>query len=222
MPEDSKNNLPLTIPAGPGKAKVTRAKHGIHSWVDSKRLPRGRSFAKTRRELGQLRTALIERRGGDSKITPEELILIDSVIEALGVQKLLGLYVKQYGIVDGQSAKRGRLELTPILSKSWVSYANVCRQAILALKEIGKGQQTGSQAEIEAILTSYSRQDEAEAAGGPAQGQGGGPFVATDDAGGPCSGKDGLSPGDQAKDVDDKDALSGGENQDNEGDKDEN
>ena len=136
MPEDSKNGRPLTIPAGPGKAKMTRAKHGIHSWVDSKRLPKGRAFAKTRRELGQLRTALIERRGGDEKITPEELILIDSTIEALGVQKLLGLYVKQYGVVDGQSAKRGPLELSPILSRNWVAYANVVRQALLALESL--------------------------------------------------------------------------------------
>jgi hypothetical protein len=136
MPEGLKKTLPLVVPGGPGKPRTARAKHGIHSWVDSKRLPKGRSFAKTRRELGQLRTALIERRGGDEKITPEALILIDSAIEALGVQKLLGLYVKAYGIVDGQSAKRGRLELSPILSRNWVSYANVVRQAILALESI--------------------------------------------------------------------------------------
>jgi hypothetical protein len=121
--------------------KTTRAKHGIHSWVDSKRLPRGRAFTKTRRELGALRMALIERRGGDEKITPEELILIDSVIEALGVQKLLGLYVKQYGVVDGQSARRGRLELSPILSKNWIGYANVVRQAILALESLKRNAQ---------------------------------------------------------------------------------
>jgi hypothetical protein len=136
MPEDTKNSRPLTIPAGPGRPRTARAKHGIHSWVDSKRLPQGRAFSKTRRELGQLRTALIDRRGGDAKITPEELILIDSAIEALGVQKLLGLYVKTYGIIDGQSSKHGRLELSPILSKNWIAYANVTRQALLALNTL--------------------------------------------------------------------------------------
>jgi len=174
MPEDSKNSRPLSIPAGPGKPRTTRAKHGIHSWVDSKRLPRGRAFVKTRRELGQLRTALIERRGGDEKITPEELILIDSVIEALGVQKLLGLYVKQYGVVDGQSAKRGRLELSPILSKNWIGYANVVRQAILALESLKRD--AGEPAlTIEQIIREVDAEEEAKAreaaAGGPGNAQ---------------------------------------------------
>lgn len=66
MPEERKNTLPLTIPAGPGKPKRIRAKHGIYSWVHSKRLPQGRAFTKTRRELGQLRTELVNRHGGEA------------------------------------------------------------------------------------------------------------------------------------------------------------
>ena len=136
MPEDKNNSLVLTVPPGPLKRRTTKAKHGIYSWVDSKRLPQGRAFEKTRRELATLRTTMIEQRGGDEKITPEELILIDSVVEALGVQKLLGIYTKKYGIIDGQSVKRERLELSPILGKNWVGYANVVRQAVLALEQL--------------------------------------------------------------------------------------
>jgi hypothetical protein len=191
MPEDTKNSLPLTIPAGSGKARMTRAKHGIHSWVDSKRLPKGRAFAKTRRELGQLRTALIERRGGDDKITPEELIMIDSLVEALGVQKLLGLYIKAYGVIDGQSAKRGRLELTPLISKSWVSYANVCRQAILALEALKADKPGDAALDIQTYIAEFDRKKAGEeAAGSPAQDQGGAELGAPVASGGPVSGKD--------------------------------
>jgi hypothetical protein len=176
MPDDSKLSRPLTVPAGPGKAKATRARHGIASWVDSKRMPKGRSFTKTRRELGNLRTELIRRRGGDEKISPEELILIDSIIEALGVQKLLGLYVRKYGIVDAPSAKRGRLELAPILSKSWVSYANVVRQAVLALEVVKASKVEDGPLDIRAYIADFDARKESaqseEAVGGPTQDQG--------------------------------------------------
>jgi len=78
----------------------------------------------------------------------------------MGVQKILGLYVRKYGVIDGKAAKRGQLELSPILSRNWVGYANVVRQGILALKELEKGRQTEPHADIEAVLTSYSREDE--------------------------------------------------------------
>jgi hypothetical protein len=113
----------------------------MYSWVNSKRLPRGRAFAKTRRELSILREDLIRQHGGE-KISPSARILVDSIIEALGVQKLLGLYVRQHGVIDEQSAKAGRLELNPILAKNWISYGNTVRQALLALKEITASAET--------------------------------------------------------------------------------
>jgi hypothetical protein len=84
-----------------------RVRHGLKSWVNSKRVLYGRSFQKVRAELG--------------------------------------LYIRKYGVIDSRAAKRRRLELSPILSKNWVSYGNVVRQGILALKEIEKGmrQKTG-------------------------------------------------------------------------------
>jgi len=100
-----------------GGVRWTRS--GLYSWVNSKRLPRGRAFAKIRRELTLLREDLIRQHGGE-KITPAALILVDSIVEALGVQKLLGLYI----------------ELNPILAKNWISYGNTVRQALIALKEI--------------------------------------------------------------------------------------
>ena len=132
MPDKTKKDA-LGAPGG-------RVKHGIYSWVNSKKLPRGRTFQAVRRELSQLREELIQTHGGEA-ITPDAQILVDSVVEGLGVQKILGLYIRQYGVVDGQSAKRGRLELSPILSKNWISYGNLVRQGLLALKEIEKDRQ---------------------------------------------------------------------------------
>jgi len=116
-------------------------------------------FQEVRRDLSKKRERLREQHGGD-KITPEAEILIDNVIEGLGVQKLLGLYVRKYGVIDERTAKQGRRELSPILGRNWVGYANVVRQGILALKELEKGRQDAPHAKIEAILTSYSRQPE--------------------------------------------------------------
>lgn len=130
MPETKKDAL----------AAAKRPKHGLYSWVDSKRLPRGRAFQKIRRELGQLRGELVQEHGA-AEITPDARILVDSIVEGLGVQKILGLYIREYGVIDGQAARRKRLELSPILGKNWVSYANVVRQGVLALKEIEKGRQ---------------------------------------------------------------------------------
>ncbi len=142
-----------------------RSRHGIYSWVNSRRLPKGRAFAKTRYELGQLRTAMIDRRGGEGKITPEELILVDSVIEALGVQKLLGLYVKKHGLLDEQAAKAGRLELTPIFSKHWINYAAAVRQGLLALNTIKDGREVDDGPTLAEIIRESDARDAAAAAG---------------------------------------------------------
>ncbi len=115
-------------------------KHGIYSWIDIKRLPRGRAFQKFRRELGQLREELIEEHGG-KEIAPDARILVDSVIEGLAFSKLMGLYLREYGVIDGQSAKRGRLEMNPIISRNLISYFNVVRQGLLALKELEKNRE---------------------------------------------------------------------------------
>jgi hypothetical protein len=99
-------------------------------------MPSGRAFVKIRRELSRLREDLIEQYGGD-KVSPQAVILIDSVIEALGVQKLQGLYIRKAGIIRQDSLEAGNLELHSILGKNWISYANVVRQGLMALRELG-------------------------------------------------------------------------------------
>ncbi len=154
MPEKHKS----TLPAPP----KTGLKHGLYSWVSSKKIPQGRAFQKIRAELSKMRGELIDAHGGED-ITPDAAIMVDSAIEALGVQKLLGLYVRKYGVIDGQAAKRGRLELSPILSRNWIGYANVTRQAILALKELDAQQRPANVPTIADIIAEH---DEAEAQAG--------------------------------------------------------
>ena len=140
-----------------------RVRHGLKSWVNSKRVPYGRTFQVVRRELSSLQAELVEQHGGKD-ITPDARILVDSVIEGLGVQKLLGLYVRKFGVIDNRSAKQGRLELSPILGKSWVAYSNVVRQGILALKELEKDRQGDHGGPtLEAIRAEYEVEAEAVA-----------------------------------------------------------
>lgn len=121
----------------PGAALAKRRpRSGLYSWVNSKKLPQGRAFQAVRRELAGLRDDLLSEYGGEDKVAPDARILIDSVIEGLGVQKLVGLYIRKYGVIDAQSAKRGRLELSPILARNWISYGNTVRQGIVALRDL--------------------------------------------------------------------------------------
>ena len=84
------------------------------------------SFFGCRKNLGHPGAA--DRAHGGEDITPEAEILIDNVVEGMGVQKILGLYVRRYGVIDGKAATRGTLELSQISSRNWVGYANVVRQ----------------------------------------------------------------------------------------------
>lgn len=109
----------------------------LYSWVNSKRLPKGRAFQKVRRELAAYRLELIAEYGGE-RISPQALALVDATVEAMGVVKILGLYTRQFGVINSQAAKRGSLELTPLLSRSWLGYQNMIRQNIAQLEELHK------------------------------------------------------------------------------------
>ena len=114
-----------------------------------------------------MREALLEQYGGE-KIAPDAQILVDSVVEGVGVQKLLGLYIRKYGVIDSQSAKRGRLELSPVLSRNWIGYANLVRQGILALRELEKGRSQQGRDDLDALIAEFSVvKDEAPAVDAP-------------------------------------------------------
>jgi hypothetical protein len=146
--------------ARPPRRKRHWPKHNLYSWIDSKRMPEGRSFQRIRQELAWLRTELIEVHGGDEEISPAARIMVDSVIESLGVQKMMTLYCRKFGMVDQHAAHQGRLELSPILGKNYVSYGNSVRQGLLALKELSEKREGAEMTPIE-ILAEAVRDEEA-------------------------------------------------------------
>jgi len=133
-------------------------RHGLTSWVDSRRMPQGRAFQKVRRELGRLRDQLIEENGGE-RATAAQRILIDATIEGMGVTKLIGLYIRKAGVVDAYEAGRGRLELAPALGRNWLAYQNSIRQNLLALKELDDRKEDPGPTPIE-ILAEAVRDEE--------------------------------------------------------------
>ncbi|MEN6560125.1 MAG: hypothetical protein ABFD52_05045 [Acidobacteriota bacterium] len=136
MPDRSKTDA-LAVAENAARKPRKNAKTGLYSWVNSKRLPKARSFQKTRRELAIYRDDLIREYGGE-KISPQALALVDATCEAMAVVKILGCYTRQFGVIDSHAAKHGTLSLTPLLSKSWVSYQNLIRQNIAQLEELRK------------------------------------------------------------------------------------
>ncbi len=143
-----------------GRPRKRWPKSGLYSWVDSKRMPTTRGFKAIRQDLGRLREGLIEQHGGEGGIAPDARVLVDQIVEAVGVQKILGAYIRKFGLVDGAAAAEGRLEVCPAVGRNWISFSNTARQAILALRELERGRRELPQHEIaEAILTSYSREE---------------------------------------------------------------
>jgi hypothetical protein len=110
----------------------------------------------------------------DGKISPGARALIMGTCEAEGVVMLIGSYLRKYGVLDHRAVKRGSLELSPLLSRSWLAYQNTIRQNVLALEALKNSR--GQHAEgptLEAIRAEYEVQAEAVAgqdAPGSAQG----------------------------------------------------
>ena len=83
--------------------------------------------------LEDMRRDIINQLGGPGAITPTQEALVESTIQALGVQLLAGAYVQKYSILRPDQARRGILEFQPLLAKSLVAYANLVRQNLVAL-----------------------------------------------------------------------------------------
>jgi len=135
MPESPKNTLPLVVPRTSGK-RPAKARHGVYSWLRSKRGTTDRASKATIREVGKLMGEFEAEHTVGGKISPGARALIMGTCEAEGVVMLIGTYLRKYGVLDNRAAKRGTLELTPLLSKSWLAYQNTIRQNVLALEQL--------------------------------------------------------------------------------------
>lgn len=108
-------------------------KTGVYKWVKSGQMPTGRGFEKVKRCIRDVQVRLIDALGGPEKITPQQEILVQGTIKALGVCFLVELYINKEGPVVKHLLKRGIVELQPCLGKSYATFLNVIRQNTLAL-----------------------------------------------------------------------------------------
>jgi len=171
MPEDPKNTLPLVVPRTPGK-RPAKARHGVYSWLRSKRGTTDRASKATIREVGKLMGEFEAEHTVDGKISPGARALIMGTCEAEGVVMLIGTYLRKYGVLDNRAAKRGTLELTPLLSKSWLAYQNTIRQNVLALEQLKASRGHGPEGpSLNAIRAEYEVQLVEDGPGSVPEGQ---------------------------------------------------
>jgi len=108
--------------------------HGLGPWLKTKKIsPSVRGHKRMQKYLGDMRRDIIAQLGGPGAITPTQEALVESTIQALGVQLLAGAYVQKYSILRPDQARRGILEFQPLLAKSLVAYGNLLRQNLVAL-----------------------------------------------------------------------------------------
>jgi len=108
--------------------------HGLGPWLKTKKIsPSVRGYRRLQRYLRDIRRDIVNQLGGPGAITPTQEALVESTIQALGVQLLAGAYVQKYSILRPDQARRGILEFQPLLAKSLVAYANLVRMNLVAL-----------------------------------------------------------------------------------------
>jgi len=132
-------------------------KHGGYSLLATGKVPLNRDHV--RKYLTKIREGFCQDLGGESQMSTSEVVMLDRLINALGVTRLIEEFIREKGVID----KPGGF-LNPALHRGYIAFSNQVRLATqmleAAVKERAKGRAVGSQAEIEAILTSYSRQDD--------------------------------------------------------------
>ena len=108
-------------------------KTGVEPWVKTGQMPTGRGFEKVKRYVRDVEVRLVEALGGLKTITPQQEILIQGTIKALGVCCLVELYINREGPIVKHLLRRGIVELQPCLGKSYLAFLNTIRQNVIAL-----------------------------------------------------------------------------------------
>lgn len=106
-------------------------KHGIDHYIKHGKVPRklpGRE--KLVKRLTEVRLEL-EKTIPD--LSPAKQIILDETLKAVMICWLTGLYVGKYGPLDPAELEKGRLELQPVLGKSFIAYLNTIRLNFIAL-----------------------------------------------------------------------------------------
>jgi len=134
-------------------------KHGGYSLLATGKVPLNRDHV--RKYLTRIREGFCRDLGGEAGMTTAEIVLLDRLINSLGVTRLIEEFIREKGVID----KPGGF-LNPALHRGYIAFSNQVRLATVlldaAVKERAKGQQPGDQVKREAYLTSFSRQDDAD------------------------------------------------------------
>jgi hypothetical protein len=116
------------------KSGPTSLTHGVYSWLRTGKInPSVRGYKRLQKYLRDIEKDLINDLGGAEGLTAAREILIKGTIQALGVLLLAGAYTQKYSILRPDQARRGILELQPVLGHQFIAFQNSLRQNLVVL-----------------------------------------------------------------------------------------
>lgn len=136
------------------KGNIAALKHGAYSLARTKKVPSIRGVRALARYLDQMKVNL-ERATPDLNVKKE--LLIGQVIKTEEKLCLIDMWIRKTGVLHPDRAKRGLLELQPVLAHSYLGFMNSQRLALMALgiesAELEKGQT------LEAIIDEHDTKE---------------------------------------------------------------
>jgi len=108
--------------------------HGIYSFLRTGKInPSLRGFKRIQKYLRDIERDLIADMGGPDNLTAGREVLVKSTVQAYGVLLLAGAYTQRYSILNPVQARRGVIELQPVLGKQYIAFLNTVRQNLALL-----------------------------------------------------------------------------------------
>ena len=105
-----------------------QVKHGAYCLIKRGQMPSGRGYTKVKQYVDELEESLIQELGGHERTTPQQRILLESVLKAYQIQVLIELWINKVGPIDAKKFNvKKELNLHPILGKSYLSFQNSVR-----------------------------------------------------------------------------------------------
>jgi hypothetical protein len=107
---------------------------GVYTWLRSGKInPSVRGHRRLQKYLADVRKDVISDLGGRDNMTALQEILVESTIQAYGYALLAATYTRKYSILRPDSARKGILELQPVLGQQFLSFLNTVRQNAVVL-----------------------------------------------------------------------------------------
>jgi hypothetical protein len=121
-------------------------KHGGYALMTGGPVPKERAYVG--KYLTAVREGFCQDLGGEAQMSTSEVVMLDRLVTALGIVRLIEEYVKERGVIDKPQGF-----LNPALSKGYVSYCNQVRLATqmleAAVKERAKARRDEGPTEME-------------------------------------------------------------------------